>query len=122
MSPETYPVLIVDDSEFVKLFYQKALKGFPVQFHFAVDGEEAIRKAVEHQPAMILMDINLPKINGFVAAQKIRGTPGLENTIIIAVSGRRQDSFPASPVFTEFMPKPLHVETLRNAFQRHLKL
>lgn len=120
MSSETRPVLIVDDSEFVKLFYEKALKGYPVKFHFAADGVEAIRLAGELKPAMILMDINLPKVSGFEAATKIRATPGLEKTVIIAVSGRRQDSFPASPVFTEFLGKPLHIDTLRNLFQRHL--
>lgn len=115
-------VLIVEDNSFMKTFYQKALKDFPLEFIFAGDGEEAVKQALSMKPIVVLMDINLPKLDGVMATQKIRSTAGMEQTAIIAVSARSQDSYTASARFTEFVPKPVHVDVLRNAVKRHLKI
>ncbi len=115
-------VLIVEDNSFMKTFYQKALKDFPLEFIFAADGEEAVRQALSMKPMVVLMDINLPKMDGVVATQKIRESLGVEQMAIIAVSARSQDAYTASAKFTEFVPKPVHVDVLRNAVKRHLKI
>jgi len=117
-----FPVLIVDDNAFVKTFYEKALKEFPLDFFPAADGEEAVRRAAEVHPALILMDINMPKLDGVAATRKIREMPGLENTVVIAVSARGKDAYTGSAGFTEYLMKPLPIEKLRAMIRKYLDL
>lgn len=67
-------VLIVDDFEIWKAFVTTFLGNHPrVRIAgFASDGLEAIQKAEELQPDLILLDISLPNVNGIQAAQQIR--------------------------------------------------
>lgn len=115
-------VLIVEDNLFMKTFYEKALKDLPVEFLYAGDGEDAVRLTLTERPAMILMDINIPKMDGVLATQQIRKSAGCETLPVIAVSARSQDAYTRSAGFSEFIPKPVHVNVLRDAIKRHLKL
>jgi len=68
-------ILVVDDfipwHEFVVEMFESE-EADSNNFSFAVDGWEAVQKAHELQPDLILMDINLPVMDGFEAARKIR--------------------------------------------------
>jgi two-component system chemotaxis response regulator CheB len=68
-------ILVVDDfipwHEFVAEMFESE-KADSNNFYFAVDGWEAVQKAHELQPDLILMDISLSVMNGFEAARKIR--------------------------------------------------
>jgi CheY-like chemotaxis protein len=55
--------------------------------HTAYDGEEAIAAVGEFQPDVILLDIGMPKLNGYEACRRIREQLGGEKLIIIAQTG-----------------------------------
>ncbi len=114
--------LIVEDNSFMKTFYEKALKDLPLRFLYSGDGEDAVKQALASKPVLILMDINLPKMDGVRATQKIRSSPGMEKLTVIAVSARSQDAYTASANFTDWVPKPVHVNALRDAIKRHLNI
>ncbi len=122
LASKRFPVLIVDDNAFVKTFYEKALKEFPLEFFPASDGEEAVRMAAETHPALVLMDINMPRLDGVAATRRIRATPGLEHTVVIAVSARMKDAYTGSAEFTEYLMKPLPIEKLRAMVRKYLNL
>jgi CheY-like chemotaxis protein len=57
-------VLLVEDSKFVRTSAERALAAAGYQVVSAGDGEEALRQARQHAPALILLDIMLPKLSG----------------------------------------------------------
>ncbi len=57
----------------------------------AHDGAEAVEAAAAFRPDLILLDIGMPKLNGFDACRRIRKQPGGENVVIIALTGWGQD-------------------------------
>jgi PAS domain S-box-containing protein len=57
----------------------------------AFDGEEAVRVANDFRPNVVLLDIGLPKLNGFEACRRIRESSWAKNTTLIAVTGLGQE-------------------------------
>ena len=57
----------------------------------AYDGLEAVRTAAEFRPDAIVLDIGLPKLNGYEAARRIREQPWGQGIMLIALSGWGQD-------------------------------
>lgn len=107
-------VLIVDDSSFIILFCRLALTkaGYEVVGE-AYDGEEAVEKALELKPNLILMDIALPKKNGFEAAQEIINK--LPRTKVIAISALEESWLSEKCEQSgcdSFIPKPFDAKTL----------
>lgn len=91
-SPWGRRILVVDDNvdatESMAMFL--ALHGNEVQT--AHNGAEAVQKANEFRPDVILLDIGLPVMNGHEAGRKIRQQPWATHTTLIALSGWGQDA------------------------------
>lgn len=107
-------VLIVDDSSFITLFCRLALEkaGHNVVGE-AYDGEDAIEKAVSLKPDVILMDIALPKKNGFEATKEILSK--MPRTKIIAISALEESWLSEKceeSGCTSFITKPFDAKTL----------
>jgi DNA-binding response OmpR family regulator len=91
--PLTAPVkvLVVDDDrdtvEMVKMLLDLN-GGFT---HAAYDGSEAVRLADELRPEIILLDIGLPKLNGYEACRQIRQHAWGRSMIVVALTGRGHD-------------------------------
>jgi CheY-like chemotaxis protein len=85
-------ILIVDDNrdaaDSLALLLQ--LSGHTVRA--AYDGLEAVHAASEFRPEVILLDIGLPKLNGYEAAQRIRVLAGGAHVLLIALTGWGQDA------------------------------
>lgn len=89
----------------------------------AEDGMEGIRKAQELRPDLILMDINMPGLDGYEAATKIKSLPGLADTPIIAmtanvVEGDRERALTAG--CDGYIPKPINVDALADEVNEFL--
>jgi CheY-like chemotaxis protein len=57
----------------------------------APDGQAAVEVAEEYRPDIILLDIGLPKLNGYEACRRIREQPWSNGTVIVALTGWGQD-------------------------------
>jgi two-component system CheB/CheR fusion protein len=84
-------VLVVDDNHAAAdmLGTLFRLKGMPAQL--AHDGEQAVRVAEEFLPDVVLLDLGLPKLNGYDACRRMREQPGGQKIIIIALTGWGRD-------------------------------
>ncbi|MEK7829302.1 MAG: response regulator, partial [Deltaproteobacteria bacterium] len=104
-------VLIVEDNEQSMELFRDLLisKGYTVIE--AMDGEVALEKALIETPDLILMDIQIPKIDGVEVTRRMRNYPALNNTVIIAVTahamkGDRESFLKAG--FNDYIAKPIN--------------
>ena len=84
-------VLIVDDNRDSANSLAMMLKIMGNDTRTAYDGQEAVTAAGEFRPAVILLDIGLPKMNGYEACVRIRQQPGGKEIVIIAQTGWGQE-------------------------------
>jgi len=84
--------LIVDDSPTDVHVMQTALEQSGFQTASAADGSEAIRKARELHPDLILMDIVMPGLNGFQATRELASDPETRSIPVIMVTSKSQES------------------------------
>ncbi|MBN2614244.1 MAG: response regulator transcription factor [Bacteroidales bacterium] len=86
-----YKILLADDEEDIIEFlsYNLTKEGF--QVITALNGSEAIEKAREHKPHLILMDVMMPGMDGITAVENIRKISSLDDTLIVFLTARGED-------------------------------
>jgi two-component system cell cycle response regulator DivK len=77
-------ILIVEDNEKNMKLARDVLQAKGYQTLEAVNGEEGVRLALEHKPDLVLMDIQLPDINGIEAFTRIRADAGTAHIPVVA--------------------------------------
>jgi CheY-like chemotaxis protein len=85
-------VLVVDDNRDGAESMAEMLRLLGNEVRTAHDGYEAIAAAQAFQPAVILMDVGMPRLNGLEATRRIREQPGGASTVIIALTGWGQEN------------------------------
>lgn len=85
-------VLVVDDSRTITVALQRILQAEGYPTITASDGIQAISMAERYRPEIVLMDIVMPRMNGFEATRAILAKPETRHTSIIIVSGNNQPS------------------------------
>ena len=86
------PILVVDD-EPANLFAMQAMLAEPgIEFVSAASGAQALRCLIDREFALILLDVNMPDLDGFETAALIRARPASAHTPIIFVSASRGDT------------------------------
>lgn len=85
-------ILIADDESniVISLEYLMKREGFDVDV--AVDGEAALEAVAAHVPDLILLDVMLPKMDGFEVCQKIRTNPDWQSVKIIMLTAKGRDT------------------------------
>lgn len=84
-------ILIVDDENFIRLLLSRTLEDFEfegVKIFMAETGEKGVELAVTEVPDLIFLDLMMPGIDGLEVCEKIRQTPGLENTYIALLTAK----------------------------------
>lgn len=84
-------ILVVDDNQDSAHSLALLLKLAGHEAHIANDGVEAVEAAAKFQPDVILLDIGLPKLNGYEAARRIREQRGEKGLVIVALTGWGQE-------------------------------
>ncbi len=79
-------ILLVEDNELNRDMLSRRLKRRGYDVVIAVDGEEGVNKAHSEGPAIILMDMSLPKIDGWEATRRLKGDDSTKDIPIIALT------------------------------------
>lgn len=124
MDYQNYKILIVDDEEDILEFLTYNLEGAGFEVYTAQNGIEAIKKATEQKPYLILMDVMMPKMDGMEACEKIRQLPGFDNIIIAFLTARGEDysqiaGFEAGA--DDYITKPIKPKVLVSRIKALLK-
>ncbi len=85
-------VLVVDDSVDAARLWVMLLEEAGHEVRMAHDGPTALQAAIEYRPDAVLMDIGLPRLNGFEVAKRIRQQSTLEHVVLIAITGYGHDT------------------------------
>lgn len=108
-------ILIVDDSNTVLMMEQMVLKRGSYQIILACDGNEAVNKAIAEVPDIILLDIVMPKMDGFEALKLIRADEKTSRIPVIMVTTRGEEQN-VEKAFqygcTDFITKPINATEL----------
>jgi len=110
-----HKILIVDDQDENRRMLKEMLIPFGFQLFEAIDGVDALEKALEHIPDIILMDITMPNMNGMEATSRVKSMPLLKNAIVIVVTAgvmenAKNQCFEAG--CDDFIPKPVQMDDL----------
>jgi CheY-like chemotaxis protein/PAS domain-containing protein len=116
-------VLVAEDNEINQIVFSQILEGLGYAYRICADGESAVRLWAELKPAIVLMDVTLPGINGFEAARRIRQMPevGQTPTPIIGVLAQafdrdREACFASG--MDDVILKPLSPDVIEQAIRR----
>ena len=90
-TPRRFRILVVDDNHDSALSLAMMLSIMGHETRTAHDGESAVEAAETFLPEVVLLDIGLPKLNGYEVAQRIRERPWGASMFLIAVTGWGQD-------------------------------
>jgi two-component system cell cycle response regulator DivK len=79
-------ILVVEDTEDNRQILRDLLSMAGYDLIEAHDGAEGVAKAAEHKPDLILMDIQMPVMDGYEATRRIKADPGMKGIPVIAVT------------------------------------
>jgi len=85
-------ILIADDEPHIlrALGFVLEREGYALQY--AVDGEEALVMARQERPDLVILDVMMPRLDGFKACRALRREPGLASTQVIFLTAKGQES------------------------------
>ncbi|MDI3289435.1 AAA family ATPase [Polyangium sp. 15x6] len=120
---ERRKILVVDDNPGNRALFCDLL--VPVGFDViqADGGESALRLALQHRPALILMDLAMPGLDGYETTRRMRQMPELDGVVILASSANvtaAEQPKGAHTGWDDFLPKPVQASLLFDKIARFL--
>jgi two-component system cell cycle response regulator DivK len=117
-------ILYIEDNHENRLLVRRILEAEGYSMIEATDGPTGLEVAAQMQPDLILLDINLPEIDGYDLARRFRTTPGLEQVPILAITanvmqGDRERTLEAG--CDGYIQKPIEVDRLPDQVRAALR-
>ena len=117
-------ILYVEDNPANRMLVKRVLEAEGFSMIEAIDGPSGLEIAAQTRPDLILLDINLPEIDGYELAKRFRDTPGLQHVPILAVTanvmkGDRERTLAAG--CDGYIQKPIDIDRLPEQVKTALK-
>ncbi|MSR65328.1 MAG: response regulator [Verrucomicrobiae bacterium] len=123
--PQKARILIADDSHDSRAILSACLEEEGYEVETALDADEALVKGLAHRPDLFLLDVLMPRKDGFQLCRELRSTPVLKQTPIILITGldSEVDRFKGIEAgCDDFLPKPVQRSELLARVQTLLRL
>jgi HD-like signal output (HDOD) protein/CheY-like chemotaxis protein len=120
--PKSYTILVVDDDELIRRVVQKTLANFGYTTATAVDGTQALKMAAELRPAIIMVDLHMPGIDGHTIMRRARAQ-GIDAAFVV-ISGSKDPEDIIDALrngASDYLPKPFTVADLITATGRAIE-
>jgi putative two-component system response regulator len=112
----TSRVLVADDTPSIQALYKKLLAGHGHEVTAVGDGEAALEAVQQHRPDVIILDVGMPKVDGFEVCRRLKSDPATRLTPVVLVTGLTDLSDRIRGIEAgadEFLSKPVHPHELR---------
>ncbi|MEA1934886.1 MAG: response regulator [Thermodesulfobacteriota bacterium] len=124
MQSPSKKILVVEDNQDNRELLIKILKVKGFRLIEAVDGEDALQKVSAERPDLILMDISIPKIDGYEVTRRLKNQPDFQDIPVIALTahamkGDREKALKAG--CDGYITKPINIRELPNQVIDFLK-
>jgi chemosensory pili system protein ChpA (sensor histidine kinase/response regulator) len=122
-STETYKVMVVDDSVTVRKVSQRFLQREGYEVVLAKDGVDALRQLQDHMPDAMLVDIEMPRMDGYDLTRAIRADQRLKHIPIIMITSRTADkhrNYALSLGVNAYMGKPYSESDLAETIKSYV--
>jgi chemosensory pili system protein ChpA (sensor histidine kinase/response regulator) len=86
-------ILLAEDDSFIVDIYANQLKKAGYQVEIATDGDAVLEKIQNHIPDLLLLDIGLPKKDGWEVMRELRGDPKTENLKVMVISNMNKENY-----------------------------
>jgi two-component system chemotaxis response regulator CheY len=113
--------LVVDDSKVVRMVARRILEGFDFEVHEAQDGKEALEFCESQFPDGILLDWNMPVMNGLEFLQALRALPGGGGPTVVFCTTENDMSHIAQGMqagANEYIMKPFDADIIESKFSQ----
>ena len=117
-------IMIVEDSYTYMRIISDILSSGPYELITATDGEQALAMVPQERPDLILLDVILPKRNGFQVCRQLKTTPDTKNIKIIMLTSKSLDSdryWGLQQGADDYITKPFEKEDLLNSITQLLQ-
>lgn len=116
-------VLIIEDEQNIANA-QALILGEAYEVHHAFDGDEGLKKARQLRPHLVILDLMLPKRNGYDVCFNLRQNPSLKNTKIVMITAKNQKIDEDKGMFIgadSYITKPFEPEQLLDVVGQLMK-
>ncbi|HET6279249.1 MAG TPA: response regulator, partial [Candidatus Polarisedimenticolia bacterium] len=117
-------ILVADDSPGIRDLLQMSLEALGYDVMLAEDGETALQRIDAARPDLMIIDVMMPKVNGFQICRRVKSNPDTRKTPVILLTARVQEE----DVFwghdcgaDEYITKPFRTEDLQETVERLLR-
>jgi len=121
-----FNVLYVEDNPANMRLVEQLLKTFPdIELVGAETAEEGLEIAQQNAPDLVLMDINLPGMNGYEALVELKKMDTVQDVPVIAISANALASDVEKGLeagFSDYITKPINLQAFFSTIKRHLNI
>lgn len=115
-------VLVVDDDEAIRHAITEALTAEGYTVHSVAGGAEAIAIAQREQPGLILLDVNMPRVDGWEVLDELRATAGPQTPVVVMTAGYEAQDRALASGAQGYLAKPFELDDLFSAVDAHAGL
>lgn len=117
-------ILVAEDNQASRELIREILETLGCQVLEASDGREALQKIEEAEPDLVLLDIQMPVLDGFAVVRRLRQNPRFATLRIVALTAyamREDREKTLRAGFDAYIPKPVDAAVIRRQIEQLLK-
>lgn len=115
-------VLVVDDEQDIVNVIRLALEGEGYQVEVARNGSQALQTVERRRPDLILLDVNMPGVDGWEVLNQLRAAAGTQTPVVVMTAGYDAQAQALDSGAQGYLGKPFELDDLFGAVQAHIGL